>query len=47
MRRFRFTIIAVCLILAWLAYADITLFVRNMTPKDMTISAIETRRAKT
>lgn len=42
MRRFRFTIIAVCLILAWLAYADITLFGRNPSPKEMTVSAIET-----
>ncbi len=41
MQRFRFTMIAICLILSWLAYADITQFGRNMSPKDMTIKAIE------
>ncbi len=42
MRRFRFTIIAVCLILSWLAYVDITLYVRNMTPQEITITKLET-----
>jgi len=41
MRRFRFTIIAICLILSWLAYADLTLLARNTTPKEITISALQ------
>ncbi len=41
MRRFRFTIIAICLILSWLAYADLTLLVRNTKPKKVPLSIIE------
>ena len=46
MRRFRFTIIAICLILTWLAYADITLYVRNLSPQEIAIGTLETEGPK-
>jgi len=42
MKRFRVTIIAVCLILGWLGYADLRLLLRN--PKPLEISIVDLER---
>lgn len=42
MRRFRVTIIAICLILGWLGYTDLSLLLRNTEPLDITIADLET-----
>lgn len=41
MNRFRMTFIAVCLVLAWLAYADISLLLRNPAPLPVSIADLE------
>lgn len=41
MKRFRATIIAICLILGWLGYADLSLLLRNQTPLDISITTLE------
>ncbi len=42
MNRFRVTLIAVCLVLAWLAYKDISLYLRNPQPLTISIEELET-----
>ncbi len=41
MKRFRVTIIAVCLILGWLGYADLRLLLRNPEPLEISITDLE------
>jgi len=41
MNRFRATIIAICLVLAWLAYNDLSLYLRNPDPLVITINELE------
>ncbi|WP_321365753.1 hypothetical protein [uncultured Desulfuromusa sp.] len=41
MKRFRATIIAICLILGWLGYTDLSLLLRNQNPLDVSISELE------
>lgn len=41
MKRFRFTLLAICLVLAWLGYHDITLFLRNRAPAPVSIDDLE------
>ncbi len=41
MNRFRVTLIAVCLVLSWLAYKDISLFLRNPEPLAISITELE------
>lgn len=41
MKRFRVTIIAICLILSWLAYTDLSLLLRNPEPLNISISELE------
>jgi len=41
MNRFRTTLIAICLVLGWLAYNDISLVLRNPEPLIVTISELE------
>ncbi|MEE4253265.1 MAG: hypothetical protein V2I50_04385 [Desulfuromusa sp.] len=45
MRRFRATIIAICLILGWLGFADLSLLLRNQEPLDISINSLETTGA--
>ncbi len=45
MKRFRVTIIAVCIILGWLGYTDLTLYLRNPEPLKISISELETNGA--
>ncbi|HMB16234.1 MAG TPA: hypothetical protein VKN62_07950 [Pelovirga sp.] len=42
MNRFRVTIIAICLVLAWLAYNDLSLYLRNPEPLVVSINELET-----
>jgi hypothetical protein len=42
MNRFRVTLIAVCLVLSWLAYKDISLYLRNPQPLAISIAELET-----
>jgi hypothetical protein len=42
MNRFRVTLIAVCLVLVWLAYKDISLYLRNPEPLAIAITELET-----
>lgn len=42
MNRFRVTLAAVCLVLAWLAYKDISLYLRNPQPLAISIEDLET-----
>ncbi|MBD1399769.1 hypothetical protein [Pelovirga terrestris] len=42
MNRFRVTLIAVCLVLAWLAHKDISLYLRNPQPLTISIGELET-----
>lgn len=45
MKRFRITILAVCLILAWLGYSDISLMLRNRQPLDVSLATLESNGA--
>jgi hypothetical protein len=45
MKRYRFTLLAICLVLAWLGYHDITLFLRNQKPMPVSIADLETNGA--
>ena len=45
MKRFRITIIAVCIILAWLAYTDLSLYLRNPEPLTISITELEVNGA--
>lgn len=45
MKRFRITILAVCLILAWLGYSDISLMLRNRQPLEISLAALESNGA--
>ena len=40
MKRFRFTLIAVCLILGWLGYSDLRLLLTNPEPLDISVKAL-------
>lgn len=40
MKRFRFTLIAVCLVLLYMGYADISLYLRNQEPADISIERL-------
>lgn len=42
MRRFRVTLLVVCLLLGWLGYSDLSLLLRNQAPQQLTISELET-----
>ena len=42
MNRFRVTLIAVCIVLSWLAYKDISLYLRNPEPLAISIAELET-----
>jgi hypothetical protein len=42
MNRFRVTLITICLVLAWLAYKDISLYLRNPQPLEISIGDLET-----
>lgn len=46
MKRFRFTLLAVCLLLAWLGYNDLSLLLRNPEPQRLTIAQLETEGPK-
>lgn len=41
MKRFRITLLAICLILAWLGYSDISLMLRNRQPLEITLEQLE------
>lgn len=41
MKKFRITIIAICLILGWLGYADLSLLLRNSEPLEISIADLE------
>ncbi len=41
MKRFRFTLLAICLVLAWLGYHDLKLFFSNPEPLPVSISELE------
>jgi len=41
MKRFRFTLLTICLVLAWLGYHDITLSLRNLEPATVSIAELE------
>ena len=41
MKRFRFTLIAVCLVLLYLGVNDLLLWFKNQTPQTITISQLE------
>jgi len=43
MKRFRVTLLAVCLLLAWLGYNDLSLLIRNREPQQLSITALETQ----
>ncbi len=45
MKRFRVTIIAICLILSWLGYSDLNLLLRNPEPLEISILDLETTGA--
>ncbi len=45
MKRFRVTLIAICLILGWLGYADLSLLLRNPEPYPISISDLEAKGA--
>ncbi len=42
MKRFRFTLLAVCLVLLYLGWNDASLYLRNRTPQAVTVGALET-----
>ena len=41
MKRFRATVVAICLILGWLGYSDLSIFFRNRTPLEISITELE------
>jgi hypothetical protein len=41
MKRFRFTLLAICLVLLFLGWNDISLFLRNRSPENIAITALE------
>jgi len=41
MKRFRFTLLAICLVLLYLGWTDISLFLRNPSPADVSIEELE------
>lgn len=41
MKRFRVTLLVVCLLLAWLGYSDLSLLLRNSEPQQLSISELE------
>jgi len=43
MKRFRVTLLAVCLLLAWLGYNDLSLLLRNREPQKLNIITLETQ----
>jgi hypothetical protein len=43
MRRFRVTLLVVCLLLGWLGYTDLSLLLRNQAPQQLSISELETQ----
>lgn len=45
MKRFRMTILAICLILGWLGFSDLSLLVRNQEPQQVSIAELEGRGA--
>lgn len=45
MKRFRFTLLAICLVLLWLGWNDISLFLRNRAPADVSILTLEEQGA--
>lgn len=46
MKRFRVTLLVVCLLLGWLGYNDLNLLLRNREPQQLTISALESESPK-
>lgn len=40
MKRFRFTLIAICLVLLYMGYADVSLFLRNQEPAEISIEEL-------
>lgn len=44
MKRFRFTLLAVCLLLTWLGYSDLQLHLRNKTPLVISATELEQRQ---
>ncbi|NIQ93444.1 MAG: hypothetical protein GWN87_03995 [Desulfuromonadales bacterium] len=40
MKRFRFTLVAVCLFLIWLGWTDVELFLRNRQPAEITVEEL-------
>lgn len=45
MKRFRITIMAICLLVGWLGYSDITVLLRNPEPLEISIFDLETTGA--
>lgn len=45
MKRFRVTLLAICLILGWLGYSDLSLYFRNLKPQEVTIGELERQGA--
>ena len=41
MKRFRYTLLAVCLVLLWLGWTDISFFLANRTPAQLSIQQLE------
>lgn len=44
MKRFRVTLLAVCLLLGWLGYGDLSLLLRNKQPQQLNIAELETQQ---
>lgn len=45
MKRFRFTLIAICLFLVWLGWTDVDLFLRNRQPAEISVEELIARGA--
>ena len=45
MKRFRVTLLVVCLLLGWLGFNDLSLFLRNRTPQSITIEELDKQGA--
>lgn len=45
MKRFRVTLLVVCLLLGWLGYTDLSLLLRNRAPQQISISELENQGA--
>ncbi len=45
MKRFRFTLIAICLVLVYLGWADVDLYLRNKTPQPIPLAELERQGA--